>query len=156
MPLPEAPDLEQPGGFAPDNDIPPGLIVPTNRTPAIDLTDPMDAPDLKDGEWSKAHLLQFLARQPKDMVFIQKESWEAQGEDTYQHVGLQGHSFRVLKGQAVMVPIQIAEIIKYSQNPFPTMQSQAKKQQLTDFTNLPPDPRAKGVPGVDVSDLIGR
>lgn len=149
------PDLmDEPMQAAPPDDdtadLPPGLIVPTNLTPTIDLTRPEDAPDLADGEWSKRHLLQFLARQPKDMVFIPKENWEAKGEDTYQYVGLQGHSFRVVKGRAVMVPVQIAAIIKQSQADFPTAQSQQKKNQLTDIRDLPPDPNSKGLPGAEV------
>lgn len=150
MPLPEAPDMEQPAALPDDDYIPPGLIVPTNLTPAVDLTDPRDAPDLADGEWSKQHLLQFLARQPKDMVFIPKETWEAKGEDTFQYVGLQGHSFRVVKNKAVMVPVQIAAIIKQSQEEFPTAQSQQKKNQITDIRDLPINPYSKGLPGAEV------
>jgi hypothetical protein len=133
-----------------DDYLPPGLIVPTNLTPSIDRTRPEDAPDLADGEWSKQHLLQFLARQPKDMVFIPKETWELKGEDTYQYVGLQGHSFRVVKNKAVMVPVQIAAIIKQSQEEFPTAQSRQHKNQLTDIRDLPTNPYSKGLPGAEV------
>jgi hypothetical protein len=134
---------------APDDDMP-NLIVPTNLAPVIDLTKPEDCPDLPDGEWSKRHLAQFLARQPRDMVFIPKESWEPKGVDCFQIVGLQGHYFRVVKDKAVQVPVQIATIIKQSQEEFPTMQSKSRRQQLTDVRDLPDLPGARGAQGVEV------
>lgn len=129
------------------------LIRPKRITPTIDLSDPRDCPDLPDGEWSRAHLNQFLARQPYDMVFIKVEPYEDDGEPHYQIVGLQGHWFSVLKGDAVEVPIQIAAIIKQSQAKFPTMQSKAIRRQLTDLTGLPPQSlgRRGAIEGVEVA-----
>jgi hypothetical protein len=136
----------------PKNPVPdemPNLVVPTVLTPTIDLSDPMDCPDMPDGEWSKRHIGQFLARQPRDMVLIPKEGWEPKGEDTYQIVGYLGHWFRVLKGKPVSVPIQISALIQQSQRDFPTTQSQAKRRELTDIRDLPDASRGRGV-GVEV------
>ncbi len=131
---------------APDDDLP-SLIVPRRPAPMIDLSRPEDSPDLPDGEWSKRHLVQFLARQDRTMVFIPKENWEPKGEDAFQIVGYQGHWFRVRKGRPESVPIQIGAIIEHSQEEFATMQSQAKKRVLTDITDLAPAPGSLGVPG---------
>lgn len=128
----------------------PGLIVPTNLTPAIDLTDPADCPDRPDGEWSAQHFAQFLARQPRSMVYIKKPDWAPKGEDTYEMVGLQGHRFRVLQGKPVSVPIQIAAIIEQSQDEFPTAQSQLRKRLVTDIRDLPILSDSRGVPGSEV------
>lgn len=127
----------------------PGLIQPVRTTPTIDLSKPEDCPDLPDGEWSLRHLTQFLARQPRSVVFIPKESWEPKGEDTFQGIGLQGHMFRVRKGRPESVPIQIAEIIENSQQEFPTTQAQLRKRVLTDIRDLEPNPASRGVPGVE-------
>ena len=128
-----------------DDDDLPSLIIPRRPAPALDLRLPENAPDLPDGEWSKRHLLQFLARQERSMVLIPKEPWEPQGEDAFQIVGYLGHWFHVRKGRPETVPIQIAAIIEQSQDEFPTMQSQAKRRVLTDISDLPPAP--SGVPG---------
>lgn len=128
----------------------PGLIVPVQQTPVIDLSRPEDAPDLPDGEWSKRHLAQFLARQPRSMVFIPKEGWEPKGEDTFQFVGFQGHGFSVVKNKPVSVPIQIAAIIEQSQEEFPTSQSKFRRRQITDVRDLPIDPNGRGVAGPEV------
>lgn len=127
----------EPGLEAAASEAGPSLIRPRRVRPTIDLSNPLDAPDLPDGEWSRAHLNQFLGRQPYDMVFIKLESYEDDGEDHYQTVGFQGHWFSIRKGEAVSVPVQIAAIIKQSQEKFPTMQSQAKKRLLTDLSALP-------------------
>lgn len=132
-----------------DDEIPSGLIVATPSTPLIDPNNPEDQPDLPDGEWSKGHFLRFLARQPKSMVFLRREPWEPKSGDVYQYVGLQGHSFRVLKDKPVMVPVQIAAIIEQSQEEFPTTQSQAKKRALTNIMDMPAEPGSLGVPGVE-------
>ena len=126
----------------------PGLIVPVQTAPVIDLSKPEDAPDMPDGEWSKRHLAQFLARQPRTVVFIPKENWEPKGEDTFQFVSLQGHGFSVIKGRPVSVPIQIATIIEQSQQDFPTSQSQLRKRQVTDIRDLETGPG--GVQGAEV------
>lgn len=115
----------------------PSLIRPRNLTPTIDLSRPEDAPDLPGGEWSKRHLLQFLARQPYDTVFIPKENWEPKGVPTFQTVGYLGHWFSIKKGEATDVPVQIAAIIKQSQEDYPTMQSKSIRRQLTDLNDLP-------------------
>jgi hypothetical protein len=133
-----------------DDDLP-NLIVKPNVTPTIDLTRLEDCPDLPDGEWSRKHLLQFLARQPYSMVFIPKEDWEPKGEDTFQTIGYMGHWFNVRKGKPERVPLQIATIIEQSQEEFPTMQSKAKKRQLTDLRDLPIAPDSRGVEGAEVS-----
>jgi hypothetical protein len=143
--MPKSPTLDAPEDEA---DLP-SLIVATNRTPTIDPTNPEDCPDRPDGEWSKGHLLRFLARQPKDMVLIPKEAWEPKGEDTYQTVGYLGHWFRILKGKPVQVPLQIAAVIEQSQRDFPTSQSQAKRRQLTDIRDLDPA-GGRGVGGVEI------
>lgn len=143
-----APDEPTVGVPAADEAIPDGLIRPINRTPTIDLSRPEDCPDLPDGEWSKQHLLQFLARQPRDVVFIPKEPWEPKGEETYQYVGFQGHGFRIRKGRTESVPIQIAAIIEQSQEEFPTTQSQANRRALTNILDMAPEPGSLGVPGV--------
>ena len=134
---------------ADDGDMP-NLIVPTRLAPTIDLNKPEDCPDQPDGEWSKRHLAQFLARQPRTMIFIPKESWEPKGEDSFQTIGFQGHWFRVRKGYPESVPIQIAAIIEQSQQDFPTMQSMAKKRQLVDIRDLPESAGSRGVAGVEV------
>jgi len=136
-----------------DGDMP-NLIVPHRPKQMIDLSKPEDSPDLPEGEWSKRHLLQFLARQPRDIVYIPKENWEPKGEDTFQVVGLQGHWFHIRKGNTESVPIQIAEIIKNSQMEFPTAQSQLMKRQITDIRDLPQTPDSRGVPGTEV--FLGR
>lgn len=146
-PLPDPPGI--PIQALADDELP-NLIVPLNVTPVIDLNRPEDAPDMADGEWSKRHLLQFLARQPRSMVFIPKENWEAKGEDTFQTVGLQGHWFRVRKGHPESVPIQIATIIEQSQEDFPTSQARLRKRELTDIRDLPPSSDSRGMPGVEV------
>lgn len=128
----------------------PGLIVPVNLTPTLDLSDPADCPDRPDGEWSAQHFAQYLARQPRSMVFIQKPTWAPKGEDTFEMVGLQGHRFRVLQGRPVSVPLQIAAIIEQSQAEFPTQQSQLRKRQITDIRDLPDVPASRGVPGTEV------
>lgn len=133
----------------------PNLIVPTRLTPTIDLSKPEDSPDLPDGDWSQRHLAQFLARQPRSLVFIPKEGWEEKGVDTYQAVGYMGSRFRVLKGKPVSVPIQIAAVIEQSQEEFNTQQSQLRRRQITDIRDLPADARSRGVPGVDVSNQLG-
>ena len=117
-------------------------------TPTIDLSNPEDAPDMPDGEWSKRHLAQFLARQPRTVVFIPKEGWEPKSEDTFQFVGLNGHGFTVIKGRPVSVPIQIAAIVEQSQEEFPTAQSQLRKRQITDIRDLETGPG--GVAGTEV------
>ena len=127
----------------------PNLIVPVNRTPTIDLSDPSDCPDQPDGEWSKAHLGRFLAKQPRTMVMVPKESWEPKGEDTYLTVGYCGHWFRVVKNKPVMVPLQIGAIIEQSQREFPTTQAQNKRWQLTDIRDLPDTSRGRGA-GVEI------
>ena len=129
----------------------PNLIVPVQTAPVIDLTRPEDCPDMPDGEWSRKHLAQFLSRQPRSVVFIPKEGWEAKGEDTFQTVGFQGHWFRVRKGRPESVPIQIAELIENSQKEFPTMQSEMRKRQLTDIRDLPASADSRGMPGVEVA-----
>ena len=128
----------------------PSLVVPVNRTPTIDLTKPEDCPDQPDGEWSRGHLLRFLARQPRSVVFIPKENWEPKGDDVYQLVGYCGHWFRVRKGRPESVPIQIAEVIENAQKDFPTSQSQNRKRQLTDIRDLGDQPGSMGAPGVEV------
>jgi hypothetical protein len=128
----------------------PGLIVPVNTSPTLDLSDPGDCPDRPDGEWSAQHFAQYLARQPRSMVFIQKPVWAPKGEDTYEMIGIQGHRFRVLQGKPVSVPIQIAAIIEQSQAEFPTQQSQLRKRQITDIRDLPDVPASRGVPGTEV------
>ena len=127
----------------------PSLIRPVNRTPVIDLTNPEDAPDMPEGEWSLGHLMRFLARQPVDLVLVRKEPWEPKSEDTFLTVGYMGHWFQILKDKTVAVPIQIAAVIQQSQRDFPTTQSQAKRRQLTDIRDLPDESRGRGA-GVEV------
>jgi hypothetical protein len=133
----------------PDVDEMPNLVVPLVHTPSIDLTKPEDCPDRPDGEWSKQHLGQFLARQPRDMVLVPKEPWEPKGEDTYLTVGYCGHWFRILKGKSVSVPLQIAAVVQQSQRDFPTTQAQDRRLALTDIRNLPDTSRGRGA-GVEI------
>ena len=142
MVAPTRPEMDEDG---------PSLIVPKRAAPVIDLSDPNDCPDLPDGEWSRRHLVQFLARQPYDMVFIPKENWEPKGEPAFQTIGYLGHWFSVKKGEGAMVPIQIAAIIKQSQDEFQTAQSQSMRRQLTDISDLPAQPGSRGVEGVEVA-----
>lgn len=131
----------------------PSLIVPKRVAPNIDTSNPLDCPDQPGGEWSRNHLIQFLARQPYDMVYIPKESWENENEDAYQTIGYMGHWFSIKKGEGYMVPVQIAAIVKQSQEKFPTFQSQARKKLLTDLKDLPAQPlgRRGAVEGVEVA-----
>ena len=145
----------EPDVAAPDDSEMPDLVVPMNLTPSIDLSKPEDSPDQPEGEWSARHLGQFLARQPRSVVFIPKESWEPKGEDTYQAIGFQGHRFRVRKGRPESVPIQIAAVIEQSQEEFPTQQSQLRRRQITDIRDLPQDLSGRGMLGVDVSTQLG-
>jgi hypothetical protein len=149
-PMPDPPGIPIPSSVVDPNDVSdiPGLVVPTRLAPSIDLTRPEDCPDLADGEWSKRHLVQFLARQPRSMVFIPKEGWEAKNEESFQTVGYQGHWFTVVKNKPVSVPIQIAAIIEQSQLEFPTTQSQFRKRQITDIRDLDAGPG--GVQGPEV------
>jgi hypothetical protein len=149
-----APVDEPPGATPPSDDDIPSLVVPQRVAPNINLDDPADSPDLPDGEWSRAHLTRFLARQPYSVVFIPKQQWEPKNEDTFQTVGFQGHWFSIRKGRPESVPIQIATVIEQSQEEFPTFQSQARRRQLTDIRDLPQSSASRGVPGAEVD--LGR
>src|SRR5215475_2747801 len=111
-PIPEhllrPPDPPEPDAV-PDTSEMPDLVVSHAPSVRIDLTRPEDCADRPDGEWSRAHLGQFLARQPKSMVFIPKEAWEPKAVDCFQIIGYQGHWFRVIKNKPILVPLPIAE-----------------------------------------------
>ena len=111
-----------------------------------------DLPDLKDGSWSKAHLMQFLARRPT-VVRIIPPTWdEMQRPDQVhvQHIGYQGHFFHVRKGTPELVPDVIGAIIDNMLDPFPTQQSKLRRMEITDLRQLPTGPG--GIQGFELPD----
>ena len=125
---------------------PPAVVL--DATP----TDPADLPDLRDGSWSKRHLMAFLARQPKTMVIVPLTPDEQEKPDQlhFKEVGYMGHFFHLQKGIAQTVPVQIAEIIANSLDPFPTQQSRLRRREITDIRALPDGPLGMGKAGVEV------
>ena len=142
--MPKPPEVD----IRPDPDIP-SLVVPRRVVPGLDLTSPENAPDAPDGEWTRQHLIQFLARQPRQPVYIPRENYEPKNGDIFATVGYNGHFFTIRKGVSEMVPAPIAEIVEQSQQEFPTTQSKAISRQITDIRDLPSGPM--GMAGAEIS-----
>ena len=67
-------------------------------------------------KWSLEEAKAYLASCPQVMVLVPKEPWEEQLQGVRMlYVGWNGHPFFVQKGEAVMVPLPIAQIIAESQ-----------------------------------------
>lgn len=115
-----------------------------------------DLPDRRDGEWSLKHLVQFLGRQEKTMVIIPLTADEMEKPDQahFKEIGYMGHPFHLQKGVAQLVPVQIAEIINNSLDPFPTQQAKLRRREITDVRALPSDPNGRGALGVQID--VGR
>lgn len=147
------PTTQEPGprrvsdGPAPEPELP-SLITPKRVQPGLDLTAPENAPDAPDGEWTRAHMIQFLARQPRVPVYIPKEPWESKHNDCFLTIGYNGIFFTIIKGRSELVPAPIAEIVEQSQEEFPTSQSKAISRQITDIRDLPPGPNGMAGPEI--------